>query len=640
MLIAIRERATGWLAWVIVILITIPFALWGINSYFQGENEIPVATVNGAEISNYTYQQELSAQRQTLINQLGDNFDPALLNSFGIKSRVLENLVNGQLLTQFTIDQNFRISDDQLKEIIRTSPAFLEDDKFSQARYLELLNVNRLSVQGFEQSQRQGAAVNQLREGIADSSFFTEMERDQLLVLNEQSRSIQYAILEANKFEEEFDIDDAEMQGYYEKNSERYQTESRIKVDYIELSVASLSDSISPSEEEINALYEETKGRYKQAESRKASHILISVDQSASEDQKQSRLELADDILNQANDGEDFAALAEQYSDDPGSSQNGGDLGVVARGQMVKPFEDAVFAMREGEIQGPIESQFGYHIIKLTSLSAERQQTLEQVRDQILQDVVKFQAENLFAELAESFKNLVFEDPDNLATAADEMDLPIQSSDWFTASQGSGIAEDAVVRRAAFAEDVLNENLVSSAIEIGFDKLVAVQKSEYEAVRLKSIESVRGEIIATIKSEKSQAKVLQTGSDLLTSLESSVQNKASWERFIEQQNLDALTLPNKKSEIPAHLTMLGDTVFALPVPKEGEVRVGGLVLDNGDYVLVSLEQVEQGELASVDDSQRTTVQQQLLDRDGTGMFNQFRALLRKNADITILEEQL
>lgn len=640
MLTAIRERATGWLAWVIVTLITIPFALWGINSYFQGANEVSVATVNGTEISNYAYQQELSTQRQTMRERFGESFDPALLDNLNMKKRVIENMVDNQLLTQFTRTQKFRISDEQLKKIIQATPTFQEDGKFSQARYLGLLNANRLSVQGFEQTQRQNGAADQLREGITESAFFTDLERDQLLLLNEQSRNAQYAVLKANTFEGEFDIDDAEVEAYYQKNNDRYQTQARIKVDYIELSVESLSAAITPGEEEINALYEDTKGRYKQAESRTASHILISVEESDSEEQQQSKLELANDVLQQANADQDFAALAKQYSDDSGSKQNGGDLGVVARGQMVKPFEDAVFDMGEGEIRGPIESQFGYHIIKLTALSAERQQTLEQVRAQVVEDVVKLRAENLFAELAESFKNVVFEDPDNLTTAANEMDLPIQTSDWFTISNGNGVAEDSAVRRAAFAEDVLNENLVGAAIEIGFDKLVALQKSEYEEASVKNLESVKSGIIATIKSEKSQATVLKRGSDLLTALEAGAHNKAIWESFIEQQKFESLTLSSKKADIPSELTKVGDTVFALPAPKEGEVRFGGLALDNGDYVLVSLEKVEHGELASVDDSQRTTMQQQLLERDGVEMYNQFRLLLRENADITIFEQLL
>ncbi len=639
MLTAIRERATGWLAWVIVILITIPFALWGINSYFEGANEIAVVTVNGEEISNYTYQEELAVQRRVLTDRFGSSFDPAVLDNLNFKQQVVDGLVDRQLLTQFINQQNFRITDEQLSAIIQTLPEFLEEGVFSQARYLQLLHANRLSVQGFEQSQRRNAKVNQLRQGIIDSAFFTEMERDQILMLNQQSRIAQYALLKADKFVSEFDVTDDDVAAYYEKNISRYQTESKTKVNYIVLSVSSLTTSTTPSEEEIGARYEETKGQYKKAKSREASHILVSVSASASEDEKQAKLALANDILNKTEQGEDFAALAQQYSDDTGSKEKGGALGAIVRGQMVKPFEDAVFEMQEGEIKGPIESQFGYHIIKLTSLSDEYQQTLDQVRDQIEADAKQLQAERLFAELAESFKNVVFEAPDNLTTAADEMNLPIQISDWFTESAGSGIAEEAAVRRAAFSAEALTEKLVSSAIEIGFDKLVAVQQAEYEEAHSKPLEEVKSDIIATIKLEKSRAKLKQVGADLLVQLKSFA-NKASWENMIQQQDIEALTLPNKRADIPANLTQLGDVVFTLPVPTEGTVQFSGITLNNGDYVLVSFEKAEVGDLATVDEAQRTAIQKQLLERDGSEMFNQFRAWLRTNADITVLEQRL
>ncbi len=640
MLTAIRERATGWIAWVIVILITIPFALWGVNSYFQGVNEISVATVNGEEISNYAYQDALLTQRRLLIDRFGSRFDPTLLDNINLKKQVVQTLVDRELLSQFIDEQNFRISDAQLSNIIQTSPEFLEDGVFNQALYLRLLNANRLSVQEFEQTQRRNGMINQLQQGINDSAFFTDMERDYLLMLDQQIRTTQYAVLRVDEFIDEFDVTDDDVKAYYEQNISRYQTESRIKVNYIELSVGSLSSSITPNEEQISALYEETKGQYKQARSREASHVLVSMNESDSEDEKQRKLKLANDILTKANQGEDFAVLAQQYSDDPGSKENGGELGVIVKGQMVKPFEDAVFEMVEGEIKGPVESRFGYHIIKLTSLSDEHQQTLEQVREQVLVAEVKLQAERLFAELVEPFKNVVFEDPDNLTTAADEMNLPIQTSDWFTASEGGGVAEHAAVRQVSFSEDMLNEGLVSSAIEIGFDSLIAVQKSEYQAAHAQSVDDVKNDIVASIKHEKASTKLQQVGSGLLDTLKSSEQNKKSWEYLIQQQSLEALMLPNKRSDIPANLTHLGDAAFTLPAPKEGGVQFGGLTLDNGDYALFVLEQVESGDLVAVEEEQRSAVELQLLDRDGSRMFEQFMEELRKNANTTILEQRL
>ncbi len=640
MLTAIRERATGWIAWVIVILITIPFALWGINSYFQGGSVTATATVNGVDITNTAYQQALAGQRRALADRLGSDFDPALLDSPGIKRRVLDGLIDNQLLHQFTREQNFSIPDSQLTRLIQEFPEFQQDGRFSQELYVELLGANRLSPQGFEQSQRLNGMVNQLQAGINDSAFLTEMERDRLLVLQEQTRTVEYALLKADQYVDEFVISADQVHAYYDKYNEHYLTDARIKVDYIELSVESLSALIEPSEEEIAALYGDTKERYAQAESRRASHILISVGQSDSADEKREKRNLVNDILAQARDGGDFALLASLHSDDPGSKEKGGDLGIIAKGQMVKPFEDAVFAMREGEITGPVESQFGYHIIKLTGLSAGSQQPLEAVREQVEVEAKRIQAERQFAELAESFKNLAFEAPDNLKTIADELDLTIRLSDWFTAAQGSGVASDASVRRAAFAEDVLNENLVSPAIEIGFDKLVALQKSEYEPTQPKSVESVRDEIMAVVKAEKSRAKVLENGSDLLAELESMPPSKLSWQQFVAGQNLEVESFSGKKSAFPADLIMLADAAFALAAPAAGEVRFAGLVLNSGDYALISLEKVVQGDLADINDAQRTSVQQQLLARDGSVLFGQFLAFLRDNAEIIISQDQL
>lgn len=640
MLTAIRERATGWIAWVIVTLIAIPFALWGINSYFEGGSEVPVALVDGEEISTYAYQEELASRRQMLANQMGENFDPALLDSLGIKQAIVDGLVDELILRQYTQDMNYRISDDQLMALIQSVPVFQEEGLFDQDRYLGVLAANRLTPQEFELSQRAGGGISQLRNGLNDSAFFTRAERDRILALWGQTRKVSYATLDTGRFVEDFTIGDDEIEAYYQANIEVFQNEASIRVDYIELSIDVLSESVQPEDAEIAAHYEETRGRYRQPETRQASHILISVAESSDEVQRQEKLEKAREISKRARSGEDFGELALQYSDDPGSSINGGDLGVIAKGQMVKQFEDAVFTMSQGEISPPIESQYGFHIIYLTRVDEEHQQPLDEVRAQVETDLSKVQAENIFADLAESFKNLVFEAPEDIQVSANELDIPVNTSDWFTAQSGEGIAENRSVRQAAFSEDVLNDNLVSQAIEIGFDKLIAVQKVDYREAHPRPLESVRQEIVSLLEIEKSRARVLQTGSDLLSELESRSQNMESWTRFILNQGLEIESLPAMRQEIPAELQALGDTVFALGAPSQGSIKFGGLALESGDYVLYSLEEVALGEIDLIEESDRGLVEQQLLSREGPGYFDQFSQSLREFADVVIYDEQL
>ena len=640
MLTSIREKATGWIAWLIVIFITIPFALWGINSYFEGATEIAVAEVNGVEISAETYQQELALQRQALTSRLGGNVDPELLDSLGIKNRVVEGLVDNQLLREYTEDRNFRISDQHLSRIIQNYDAFQRDGRFSEELYTRLLQSNRMTPQVFEQSQRLTESIAQLRDGIDLSSFTVDAELERLLSLDGQSRISEYVRLGADSFMDEFEITEDEIRAHYDKNIERYQNEARMKVDYIELSVGELAETIELTEEELLAHYEDTSGRYRQAESRKASHILFSAAEDADEATRKEKLDLALEVLERAEQGEDFAELARQYSEDPGSSRNGGDLGTIARGQMVKPFEDAVYSMIEGDISGPVETRFGYHVIKLTSLDPGQQQSFEEARERVAEDAKSMQAERLFAELAESFKNLVFESPEDINVSAEELGLEVLGSDWFTADRGEGIAQEAVVRRAAFSEDVLTDNLVSQAIELGFDRLVAVQKSVHEPRAPRPLETVSEDIVLTLKREKSQAKVFQQGSGFLSELEAAPLDRPGWEEFARAQGLEIEALPEQRADIPPELAYLGDSVFSAAAPEEGKLRAGGLALENGDYAIFVLEDISPGTTDESDPAQRTRIEQQLLARDGFGLYNQFREMLKDDASIVIFEDQL
>ena len=637
MLTQIRERASGWLAWVIVTLITIPFALWGIQSYFGDPSESPVATVNGEEIPLYAFQNEMSRQRQALLRQSDGNASPAQLESPAMRNRVVESMISSSLIRQYVRDHNYRLSDAQLKRHIETDPEFSRDGKFDPGLYRDLLRSAGYTTQSYEAAARQNAAIDQLSSAVTDSSFVTEQEENRLLALQAQTRKTDYVILPADRFTAEIEIDDAEAEQQYQNNLPQYEEPARIKVDYIDLSVANLAEGIEPTDEEISETYEQTIERYKQAETRKASHILFSLEADAGDEERAEILASAEAVLAEVRAGADFAELAEQHSGDPGSKEQGGDLGVVTRGQMVPPFEEAVFDMTEGEIRGPVETRFGYHLIKLTEFQEERQKELEEVREEVATEARRVRAENRFAELGESFQNLVFEDPESLTTTSDELGLAILQTDWFTENSGDGLAAEASVRRAAFSEDVLNDDLNSAALELGFDRMVALRKAEYEAAHSKTLDEVRDGIKQSLKTQKSQQQTKQLGDKLVADLSG---GQIDWDALLEQQKLEPESLAEQRDEVPGNLAALGDSVFSAAAPTAGSTVYNGVSLGNGDYAIYALKEVTHGSIENRDESQRDRLREQLLARDGSSFYQHLRQSLRQNAEVAIDAQQV
>ena len=638
MLTQIRARASGWLAWVIVILITIPFALWGIQSYFEGPTEVPVATVNGEEIPLYAFQNELSRQRRVTIPQPDGTSRPLRPESPAMRAEVVESMIASRLMAQYVREHDYRLSDAALKARIETNPAFSRDDGgFDADLYRNLLRSNGYTPQTYEASERINVAIQQLSDSLADSSFVTEAEMNRLLALQAQIREADYALLSAGRFEAEIEIDDDQAEQYYRDNLSAFEAPARIKVDYIELSVDNLAEGIEPSDAEINETYARTSERYKQAEARKASHILFSVEADADEEARAEILAEAEAVLVEARAGADFAELASQHSGDPGSKDKGGDLGVVTRGQMVQPFEEAVFGMRADEIRGPVETRFGYHIIKLTELSEARQKTVDEAREEVADEARRAQAENQFAELGEAFQNLVFEDPESLTTTADELGLTVRQSDWFTEADGQGVAGEALVRRAAFSEDVINDDLNSSAIELGFDHLLALRKADYEAAHPQPFEGVREEIKQRLKSDRSRRQTRELGEQLVADLNG---GQTDWEGLLKARELEAQALAEQRDQVPGNLRELGEAVFSHPPLEDGAVAYSGVLLANGDYAIYALRGVSPGNLEGVDEARRTRLTNQLLARDGDGLFRRLRETIRAEAEVAINHKQV
>lgn len=641
MLTAIKQRATGWVAWAIVVLITIPFALWGINSYFEGGTEVSVASVNGQDLPLYVYQESLQNRTRLLHQQLGSAFDPETLDSLQIRTQVVDSLIDRTIMEQYVHENRFQISDEQLNRAIHDVELFQTDGQFDSVQYRSVLAANRYTPEIYEQLERTNQAANQVRLGIAASAFVLDEEIDRLLAIQQQQREIQYVLLEVAEFSEEIEISDEQVQEYYDNNTEDFVSQARIKVDFVELDVESLAGSMVPSDEQITEYYEENKGRFKTAESRRASHILIGTNDSDTDAARDEKRKLAETLRDRILAGEDFAELAQEYSDDPGSKNSGGDLGVVARGQMVKPFEETVYSMMEGDIEGPVETQYGFHIIKLVELTKQQQQTLEEAREVVMDELRDVMAEQRFAELAEPFMNLVFEHPESLELVSEELSLAISESDWFTENEGDGIASESRVRRVAFSEDVLAENLVSQPIEIGFERIIAIQKHEHEPSATQPLDQVRDRIMSILRDERAKQKVLSLGNEYSVMLEEMNATSEQWIAFFEDKGLEIMDQSySSRGDIFGSQQKLGEAVYATARPDKGLGALGSAILANGDYALYQVLAVTDGNPDEVDDSTRELLSDQLSANEGTGMISGFSKSLRDQADIEIYAERL
>jgi peptidyl-prolyl cis-trans isomerase D len=621
----------------IVILISIPFALWGVNEYFAGGGDINVATVNGEDISQQDYRFALEDQRNALRRALGDNFDPDQVNSEEFKRGVLDDLITQTLLTTSARESGHRMGDVQLSDFIREAPRFQRDGKFDETLYERAVAGMGLSPPGFEAQLRQQSVLQQVRDGYQQTAFITAEDEKRLLELALQERTFDYATVLPQRFEKEIQISEEQIKQEYENNSDAYRRPDRIKVQYVQLRVSDLAEGIEPDEEAVRRLYENSRERFVTPEQRRASHILLQVDENAADEQQQQALEQAQSLLQRVKAGEDFAALAGEFSQDPGSAAQGGDLGVIVKGAMVKPFEDTVLGMAEGEVSEPVKTRFGYHLIKLTELKGEQVKPFEEVRGQLKQEERRRQAEAIFIDQAETFRNLAYEQPETLEPVVEELGLELKTSDWFSREIGAGIAASPKVREAAFADDVFREGLNSEAIELDLNSLLALRRLEAEPSKLRPLEEVADDIEAKLKRAAAQEKARTWGEEQLEEL----RKGASWDGLLTEHALEMRNATRRRSGFePQPRRAVRDEVFRVPAPDDQQPTYGGVALDDGGYVLFRVTAVEPGDSSQADDQLKQRVANALKQRRGLDDYLSYRAGLRDKADIKVYADQL
>lgn len=628
MLQVIRDRAQGVFAWIIVGMISIPFALWGINSYFGGGGDNSVAEVDGVKISSYQLQNAYQQQRDRLAQMFGGKLPENLFSEEVMKEQVLQQLIEKEILIKAAVDNGMRIGNRQLAELITAIDAFHVDGKFDQEQYERVLAQQGMSPKLFENRVRRDLIAAQLSELAGNTEFTLESELATQLSLQQQTRDIAYMTVAVDSYMAGIEVSEEEARNYYQSNASRYMQPEQVRIDYLELKADDIASTMEVSEEEMRQRYETQKLNFRTPEERSARHILVSVSGDADEAAAQAR---AESLLQRINNGEDFAELAKAESQDPGSARNGGDLGFFGLGVMDKAFEKATFALKKGEVSGVVRSAFGFHIIKLEDIRGGETKPYEAVAEELKREMQKELANEIFFEKAEQLASLSYEQPDTLSMAAEQLQLKVKSSGYFARSGGAGIAAEPKITAAAFSEDVLARGNNSETIELADDHLVVLRINDHKPEALRPFEQVKGAIEGSIKREKARAKALEEGNALYARLQAGEKAEAlAASAGTEWKSVEALQRDN--SELDRTLVQ---AVFRMPHPAESGVAHQQLTLSNGDQVLLALYRVTSGDAAAVEKTLRANAAQRLERATVNAVDEAMISALRERAEITI-----
>lgn len=593
MLQAIRERAQGWLAWVIVGLISIPFALWGIQSYLGVGGEPVVATVNGVDITDRDLSRRAQQARIELRERLGAAYDPALFEEGRLRAEVLDDMIRQTLLLDVSNRIGMRVSDEEVRIQILSEPAFQRDGRFDRESYERLLRLQGLSPAQFEEQLRQQLIGNQLLRAVVGSELITSRELDDYRRLAGQTRELSYAVMPAADFQSDAPIGEDEIQAFYAANAARFQSSEMVKLEYLVLDVGELAKGAEIGDDELLRVYEQDQSRFGQPERRSVRHLLVTVPQDADEASAQAVEAQVQSIRERILAGEAFDEVARSESQDPGSASEGGSLGTIEQGIMDPVFDMVAFALPEGELSQPVRTRFGYHLIEVTEIIPAAVKPFDEVKEELRADVSRQRGESLFYDLGERLANVAYETPDSLEPAAEELGLTLQQSDWIGRAGGEGVLGHPRVTGAAFSDEVLVGRNNSDLIEPERDVLRAVvlRVADHRVAAVRPLDEVRGEIVEALRSERAGEAALQAAGTAVEQLRQGMHwSEAMPSAVVETPGAVARDLQS----VPAPVRQLA---FTLPAPVEGTASVGTTVLENGDVAVIQVTEIKDGDMA-------------------------------------------
>lgn len=591
MLDSFRKLMKGWFGKALVSVLLLPFALFGISSIFQvDQNKKVVVEVNGTGIDERDLLRAMAISKSELVERLGGKISADVITNEMVRPDALEKLINKELLKQFGESNGLDMSMDRVHRMIAEIPAFQEDGQFSQDQYNQVLRRNGLVPERFPEEMKSDLVSQQINNGILATVFATSDEVFALLKLNNQQRTFSYAQLNLEDFNKSIEIDEQQIAEYYEADKEQFRTEEQVSIDYVELKRSDFTDDVLVSDKELRLRYDQDIQNIEENRARKASHILIEINDQRGDEEA---LKLVNSIHQRLIEGENFSVLATEYSDDVSSAKQGGFLGAAGKGAYVKEFEDTLFKLTEGGVSPPILTEFGYHLIRMDGFDAELP-SFEALKDQLVMDIKLEKADGPYQETYAELENVAYESSD-LSEAVLLLKSEVQNVKAFARTGGEGLSVNQAVVDAAFSEEVLNEGRNSGIIDISDDHSIVLRLSKYFESSIKPLGEVRSEIVASLTNDQAKQKVKNVAEESVSLLKGGASSQALSEKFgLVWQDRDKVM--RNDPQVPRAILK---NIFEQPKPQEGAAYFDEFMLNSGDIVVTILSEVAVGDERSV-----------------------------------------
>lgn len=634
MLQSLRNKIHGWPAILVLGVAVFAMSFFGIEGYFTSRADTYVAKVGKHEISQQQFQDRLNQIRQQASAQLGDRFDPTIYEQPAEKLRVLDAMVDQELLLKANDDLGMKVPAQSLRDTIASIPQFQINGQFDAGAYRAALAGSNRTPAMFEDEVRSSLALRLIPDAISASTIVTDAEMNRFLNLRLQRRDLRYFTLPRPSLSDST-VTDAQLEDYYKAHLADFMKPEQVSVSYLEVNGADLKLEEKPSEDELKKRYAEEKQRFVQPEQRLVSHILINVPKNATPAQQKAALAKAEKIAGEATTA-DFAKLAEKNSDDLGSKRQGGDLGWLEKGVTNAAFDEALFALKKGQISKPVLSDEGYHILWLRDVRSGQAKPFDEVRGQIEQEVLASQRDRRYNEVAGKLADQTYQNPSSLEPAAQALGLTIKHTDLFSRDGGTGIAANSKVIASAFSDDVLAQGNNSGLIELGSDHAVVIHVDKHQPAAERPLAEVRDTVKQKVLDERIEASAKKQADTLLQRLRKGDDMKA----VAASAGVTVQTVANALRQQQGVPQPVSDEAFLLPHPHDGKSQFTAVPLQNGVVALLAVDKVQDADLSKVTKEQRNALRQSMIKAYGDIATTGFIGELRKNTEIKVAQDRM